>query len=99
MHAEIGEKNLEKLLRSMSPNLVSGEFVFCSFVNAKYGAHIELEPIATIQEREGLTLVTPKVKADEHHIKYASTYRCITLEVHSSLDAVGLTAAFSNKLN
>lgn len=93
-----GEKNLDKLLSAMSPALIAGEFVFCSFEKARYGDHSELEPIAAFTESEGLTLVIPKSKADQHGIKYESVFRCITLTVHSSLDAVGLTAAFSSKL-
>ena len=93
-----GEKNLEKLLSTMSPLLIAGEFVFCTFKEARYGEHSELEPIAAFTESEGLTLVIPKSKADEQGIEYESCFRCITLTVHSSLEAVGLTAAFSSKL-
>lgn len=93
-----GEKNLEKLLKSMSPELINGEFVFCTFQNARYGEYSDLEPIASINEFEGLTLIIPKFKADEKNIKYESVFKGITLSVHSSLDAVGLTAAFINKL-
>ncbi|MEM7343287.1 MAG: ACT domain-containing protein [Chloroflexota bacterium] len=93
-----GEKNLEKLLTSMAPNLIDGEYIFCTFPNAHYGDHSELAPIASFLETEGLTLVIPKAKADEHGVGYESAFRCITLKVHSSLDAVGLTAAFARKL-
>ncbi len=93
-----GENNLAKLLHAMSPELIAGEFVFCSFEKAGYGDHAELEPIAAFTENEGLTLVITKSNADKHDIRYASVFRCITLNVHSSLDAVGLTAAFSGKL-
>ncbi|HUV20744.1 MAG: ACT domain-containing protein [Gammaproteobacteria bacterium] len=93
-----GEKNLHKLLAGMSPELMTGEFVFCCFEKARYGVHSELQPIAAITESEGLTLVITKAKADEHSIGYESVFSCITLRVHSSLDAVGLTAAFSGKL-
>ena len=93
-----GETNLANLLSAMSPTLIAGEFVFCSFQNARYGDHAELEPIASISESEGLTLVIPKSKADAHGLKYESLFRGITLTVHSSLDAVGLTAVFSTKL-
>lgn len=93
-----GESDLGKLLASMSPVLIDGEFVFCSFENAHYGDHSEFEPIAVVTESEGLTLVIPKSKADEFDLNYESTFRGITLEVHSSLEAVGLTAAFSSKL-
>lgn len=93
-----GEKNLKTLLASMSPELLEGEFVFCTFKNSLYGDHLELEPIASFLESEGLTLVVPKLKADEQGLSYESVFRRITLRVHSSLDAVGLTAAFSQKL-
>lgn len=93
-----GEKNLEKLLTSLSPKLAEGEFVFVSIKGAAYGDHADLEPIATFAETEGFTLVIPKEKADERSLSYQSIFKCITLKVHSSLDAVGLTAAFSNKL-
>jgi hypothetical protein len=93
-----GEKDLQKLLASMSPELIEGEFVFCTFLNTQYGDRSALEPIAAIREAEGLTLVIPKSKADENNIRYDSVYKQITLTVHSSLDAVGLTAAFAGKL-
>jgi len=93
-----GERNLEKLLASMSPKLIDGEFVFCSFQDAQYGDYFDLEPIAAISESEGLTLIIPKSKADERDMNYESVFRGITLNIHSSLEAVGLTAAFSSKL-
>ena len=82
----------------MAPELIEGEFVFCSFDSARYGDHAELAPLASMPEQEGLTLVIPAAQADEHGITYDTAFRCITLQVHSSLEAVGLTAAFSDKL-
>ncbi len=82
----------------MSPVLLTGEFVFLSFDHSRYGDHSELEPIAAVIEDEGLTLVIPRSKADEYELKYESVFSAITLNVHSSLEAVGLTAAISNKL-
>lgn len=93
-----GEKDLEILLKSMSPELIDGEFVFCSFRNSSYGDYSKLQPIAAISESEGLTLVIPRSIADEQNLKYEVVFKGITLTIHSSLDAVGLTAAFSNKL-
>lgn len=93
-----GETNLAKLLASMSPVLSDENFVFVSFEQTSYGAHAELSPVAAILESEGLTLVVPKAKADDNDLVYESVYKCITLEVHSSLEAVGLTAAFTAKL-
>lgn len=93
-----GETNLATLLKTMSPSMMDGEFVFCSFADSVYGEHQQLEPIASFQEAEGLTLVIPVKKANDHDIQYESTYKGITLNVHSSLEAVGLTAAFSKQL-
>ncbi len=93
-----GEKNLERLLSAMSPELLPGEFVFCTFADAVYGSHSHLHPMAAINEAEGLTLVIPSKQAKQHQISYESVFRCITLNIHSSLDAVGLTAAISSCL-
>ena len=62
-----GETNLEKLLASMAPELRDGEYVFCTFPNARYGDYQDLEPVAAINESEGLTLLIPKSKADEQN--------------------------------
>lgn len=94
-----GERDLKTLLASMSPMLLDGEFVFCTFADACYGDHASLRPIASVMESEGLTLVIPKTQADELALHYESVFRGITLTIHSSLDAVGLTAAIATKLS
>jgi len=93
-----GITNLKKLLKNLSPQLQDGEFIFASFHGSKYGDHAHLQPVATVAESEGLTLVIPQEKAAEHGLAYEGTYRMITLQIHSSLEAVGLTAAFATKL-
>ncbi|MEZ5572105.1 MAG: ACT domain-containing protein [Halioglobus sp.] len=93
-----GERDLDKMLLSLAPELLEGEYVFCTVENARYGDNLHLVPMAAIVEREGLTLVIPRLKADEHSIHYESVFRCITLNVHSSLDAVGLTATVATRL-
>ena len=93
-----GERDLEKLLESMSPKLMDGEYVFCTFENAQYGDYADLDPLAAIRESEGLTLIIPRSKADDKGLGYESVFKGITLSIHSSLEAVGLTAAFSGKL-
>ena len=94
-----GIENLEKLLSSMSPKLIKGEYVFCTVPNGKYGDYQDLFPLATFSESEGLTLVVSRENADKSGLKYEAVFRCITLTVHSSLEAVGLTAAVSTKLS
>lgn len=92
-----GIDDLDVLLRSMSPTLNPTHYVFCS-VKGELKDFIHLKPIATFVESEGLTLIIEQQKADDAEISYQQTYQQITLTVHSSLEAVGLTAAFSNKL-
>lgn len=93
-----GETDLGRMLAQMSPRLVDGEFVFLTFTDAGYGDRAELEPVAAVSEAEGLTLVVPRHRADAHGLAYESVFRAITLQVHSSLDAFGLTAAFATRL-
>lgn len=92
-----GEKNLSKLLASMSPEVLPEEYVFCT-VEGKYGDYGELKPLAMFTEKEGLTLVITRATADQAKLDYESIFKGITLTIHSSLDAVGLTAAVSAKL-
>lgn len=93
-----GEENLPTLLATMKPQLRDTAYVFCTIENAQYGEYTELSPIASFMETEGLTLIIPQPEADNAGLSYDSAFRCITLTVHSSLDAVGLTAAVANKL-
>lgn len=93
-----GEKNLTKLIASMTPVLLSDEYIFGMLEQVDYQQLSVLEPVGTFQEKEGLTVMLTKEKADQHNIGYEGVFKCITLNVHSSLDAVGLTAAVSTKL-
>lgn len=93
-----GETDLAAMLSGMSPRLLAGDFVFCSLPGASYGDYQLLQPIASFAEPEGLTLVLSQAAADLQGLAYESVFRCITLMVHSSLDAVGLTAAVSTQL-
>ena len=93
-----GEEGLDTLLVLLQPSLLPGDFVFCTAANLKYGDFAELQPLASYQEEEGLTLVLSKQSADVAGLAYDSVFNCIILMVHSSLEAVGLTAAVSGKL-
>jgi len=93
-----GETDLDKLLALLQPKLLEGEFVFCSVPDIRYGDLADLHPLACYQEDEGLSLLLEKHVADAAELQYNSVFRGITLSVHSSLDAVGFTAAVANKL-
>lgn len=93
-----GEIDLEKLLALLQPKLLPGRYVFCTIIDARYGDFAELNPIASYQEDEGLSLVLEKQVADAADLNYNLVCKAITLSVHSSLEAVGFTAAVANKL-
>lgn len=88
---------LNELLKSMTPEVQSGEYVFCT-VEGNCCDYLELNPLASFMEAEGLTLILLVAAAEKAQLSYESTFRQITLTVHSSLDAVGLTAAIAAKL-
>lgn len=88
---------LKQLLSQMHPVLAGGEYVFCT-VSGALSSYLDLDPVAIFRESEGITLVLRKVAAQEAGLDFSGVYRQITLTVHSSLDAVGLTAAVSSKL-
>ena len=91
------EKDLERLLKTMKPKLNLGEFVFCS---VKDLTSIDLEDIVLIfKEDEAITIILRKEIADTLKLDYSFISSWITLTVHSSLEAVGLTAAFSSALS
>ena len=91
-----GETDLSKLIKEMKPELNLGEFVFC--VTDSGNHPLFADAICHFQEAEGTTMILSKQKADQAKLPYSGTYAWITLTVHSSLEAVGLTAAVSKAL-
>ena len=90
--------DLNILIASMQPMLSDGHFVFVTLSGADYDDVLLYEPIAAVTEEEGLTLVIPQNRADAAALHYEGVFRKITLQVHSSLEAVGPTAAVSTRL-
>ena len=91
-----GEKILNKLLKAMKPELNGGDYVFCSISEA-LSLNIK-DFISLFKEDEGTTIIINKELADSLNLKYSFVASWITLTVHSSLEAIGLTAAFSSAL-
>lgn len=89
--------DLDILLKSMSPELIQGDYVFCT-VEGGLADYVHLNPMATFREKEGLTLVLTEEVATQAQLSFDGVFSMITLSVHSSLEAVGLTAAFATKL-
>jgi uncharacterized protein len=80
----------------MRPELNQGVYVFSS---VPLGTDIGNFPvIATFREKEGLTLIVEETIARREGLPILFSAAWITLTVHSDLQAVGLTAAFSSAL-
>ena len=92
-----GEKDLEKLLKSMKPQHNLGDYVFCKVEKIE---NMSMDDIVMLfKENEAITLILKKEIADTLKLDYSVVMSWITLTVHSSLEAVGLTAAFSKALS
>ncbi len=90
-----GETDLDALLRGLAPRRNPGAFVFTSVPGAvPEGA----DPVVVVREDEGTALVLARERADALGLPYAYVAAWITLQVHSALEAVGLTAAVSRAL-
>lgn len=93
-----GITDLAVLLRDMQPALRGGEYVYCTLPRDDARDLAGLHPLGTFLEDEGLTLILDRATADREGLSCSAPMRCITLTVHSALEAVGLTAAVSAAL-
>ena len=91
-----GETDLGKLLQSMQPVLHTGIYVFAT-VDSAFDS-TGLAPRMTFEESEGKTLIFLQETAVLHNIDHEFPSRLITLNIHSSLEAVGFIAAITTKL-
>ncbi len=92
-----GEGDLQTLLREMQPLLHPEKYVFCN-VNEDVFPSLNLHPLATFREQEGITLVLQQRQAEGHSLSYEGVWALITLQVHSSLQAVGFLAKITAAL-
>jgi hypothetical protein len=92
----IGETDLAKILKTLKPKHNAGDYVFC-VVNDLNTFNLN-EIIFFFREEEGTTVILRKDVADKLNLEYTFVAAWITLTVHSSLEAVGLTATFSKAL-
>ncbi|TPL03235.1 ACT domain-containing protein [Mesorhizobium sp. B2-4-14] len=92
-----GETDLKKLLASMTPELLDGTYVFATLGPGVLQPE-GLDPVMIFREREGTTLIVTEDAASAAGL--AASFRCrmITLNIHSSLEAVGFLAAITARL-
>ena len=80
----------------MRPILASESYVFAHVADV---SKLDLNKVfARINEPEGVTLIVESELAKTWGLEASSLFSLITLQIHSSLEAVGLTAAFSKTL-
>lgn len=91
-----GERDLATLIATMDPVARPEPYVVVMVGDA--AALGSTVPAATIAEDEGLTVVLRQTDADLLGLTYDFVAAWVTLRVHSALEAVGLTAAFSTAL-
>jgi hypothetical protein len=81
--------------RPLGPVRRPGAFVF---VTVDAGEPVPADAVASVLEDEGRTLVLARGEADRRGLAYEHVAAWIALTADSSLDEVGLTAAFSARL-
>lgn len=91
-----GSTNLTHLLAAMEPVLSDDVLVFATMGAADIPETIS--PVMVFNEAEGTTLILKQDEAKTHGIDYEFPCRMITLNIHSSLDAVGFLAVITTHL-
>lgn len=87
---------LNTLLANLDPILNEGQYIFATVPDTI--AIPRAITVGEFKEREGTTVIVARADADRLALAYDYVAAWITLTVHSSLAAVGLTAAFSAAL-
>jgi len=90
------ETNLDILIKTMTPELQIGEYVFSTIETTESIPRKDV--VCEFKEKEGVTIIIERQKADNLNLPYEYIASWITLKVHSSLNAIGLTAVFSSEL-
>ena len=91
-----GETNLDELIRSLSAVLVEGLYVFTT-VKVPQDL-MGIVPRMSFGEAEGTTYILLKSEAEQLAVAYEFPCRMITLNIHSSLEAVGFMARIATEL-
>ncbi len=96
MENKKGISNLAQLIANMEPVLNEGEYIFASVRDVS--TIPRTMTICEMKEKEGMTVVLAKKDAESLGIAFDFVAAWITLNIHSALEAVGLTAAFATAL-
>jgi hypothetical protein len=91
-----GQTNLSEVLRSLQVSCDDIEYGFASVREEQI--NIDDKILGLFKESEGLTVIAPKEYFESKSIQYEGPYAKLTIEVHTSLELVGLTAVLAKKL-
>ena len=94
----VAETDLKALLKNLTPVASAEDYVFTTLPKANVSSELIAVAKGVFQESEGTTLIISATEAQRSALPFEGRFRCITCEVHSSLDAVGMTAAMSRAL-
>ncbi len=83
-------------IKSLSAVLVEGLYLFVTV--PPHQRPPILMPRMIFEEAEGTTLILLKSEAESHALPYEFPCRMITLNIHSSLEAVGFMARIASEL-
>ncbi|MBU4433644.1 MAG: ACT domain-containing protein [Alphaproteobacteria bacterium] len=87
-----GQTDLPALLAAMEPVLTEDVWVFATLTPG-VATPPGVTPLMTYAEAEGLTLIVRRDEAETAGLAHVFPSRRITLNIHSSLEAVGFLAA------
>ena len=91
-----GETDLDVLLKTLNATLIEGLYVFATVGNDDERAYSLARMV--FREAEGTTLILLQEQANELGLSYEFPCRMITLNIHSSLEAVGFMARITTVL-
>lgn len=99
-HTSSAKEDLNTIIASLQPVLDARSYVFALLGEADDSTTIVQSALvwASVRESEGVTCILAKEEADRRGFGYNGVWRRITCMVHSSLEAVGLTALLSSTL-
>jgi len=91
-----GNTNLQEVLSSM---LISCDDVEYGFATVPSGTQIDVDDVAgTFAESEGLTIIAGRQYLEDKKLPFEGPFAKLSIEVHTSLELVGLTAVLATKL-
>ena len=91
-------RTASQMISGMTPVLQPSIFVFITTQDRDLIEALFSDAVSIFREDEGVSMLIPIELAKKSRLKVDQLMRCITLNVYSSLEGVGLTAVVSSAL-